>query len=72
MATTTTTTTDADAEQRKAEIKSNILFYQYGIVDEFKQQQWRQRLILKTMPDGTKQWVRKPAGNRTIDQPTDE
>lgn len=77
MATTTTT----DADQRKAEIKSDILLLEFGIIDEFRRQQWQKHKVLKTMPDGTKKWVRRPywylpkeqrpSDDRTIDQPAD-
>ena len=68
MATTTTTT---DAEQRKAEIKSSILFLQYGIIDELKKNELLSRMQIKNI-NGIQTFVRKPKGNRTIDQPTDE
>jgi hypothetical protein len=68
MATTTTTN---DAEQRKAEIKSSILFMQYGIIDELKKNELLSRMQIKNI-NGIQTFVRKPKGNSTIDQPTDE
>lgn len=75
------TTTTQDADQRKAEIKSDILLLEFGIIDEFRRQQWQKHKVLKTMPDGTKKWVRRPywylpkeqrpSDDRTIDQPAD-
>ena len=58
------TTTAEEIERTKAEIKaqikSNMLFIQYGVIDEFRRQKWQKVKVLKTMPDGTKKWVRRP------------
>jgi len=76
-----TTTTTQDADQRKAEIKSDILLLEFGIIDEFRRQQWQKHKVLKTMPDGTQKWVRRPywclpkdqrpSDDSSIDQPAD-
>ena len=61
------TTTTQDAEQRKAEIKSEILFMQYGIIDELKRQDLLSRMQLKII-DGRKFYVRKPKEQRPSDE----
>ena len=73
------TTTAEEIERTKAEIKaqikSNMLFVQYGIIDEFRGQQWQKAKVLKTMPDGQKKWVRRPYWYLPKDQrpvPTNE
>ena len=43
------TTTTQDADQRKAEIKSHILFLEFGIIDELKMADMLSRMQIKNV-----------------------